>query len=81
MTIFCAECNVILETILTEDEKNWDVEACFPPGEIFCANREKSNLIGWQQTLCHHQIITFTFCLFASENWKIASRYVKLYMG
>jgi hypothetical protein len=44
------------------------IEARFLPGEIFRANREKSDLIGWQQTLCHHQPITFAFCLFASEN-------------
>ena len=24
-------------------------EACPPPGEFFCANREKRNLIGWRQ--------------------------------
>jgi hypothetical protein len=26
-------------------------EVCFPPGECVCANREKSNLIGWRQIL------------------------------
>ena len=26
-------------------------KACFPPGECVRANREKSNLIGWRQTL------------------------------
>jgi hypothetical protein len=28
-----------------------DIEPCFPPGEFVRANREKSILIGWRQTL------------------------------
>ncbi len=32
-------------------QTNTMIKACFPLGEFFRANREKSNLIGWRQTL------------------------------
>ena len=43
--------NYVTDRFDVREQKSVTTKACFPLGEFVRANREKSNLIGWRQTL------------------------------
>ncbi len=56
----------IIQEVSSDFSDDCSGKACFPLGEFVHANREKSNLIGWRQTLTTSPP-TFAFCLFARK--------------
>jgi hypothetical protein len=63
---------------------NIEFKACFPLGGFVRANREKSNLIGWRQTLTTSPFNHICFSLVRAKNiakWKTSLNLYLIYLS